>query len=97
MQDVDVAQRGDEPVPQQTGRDPRPTGTEPQRSDMTTHKIPKASDGPPTPTDAGDDTEGHSLWISPSASREMANSRNRDLERQTRDRQRVKEAQDKKR
>jgi hypothetical protein len=61
---------------------------------MPKHKTPKASEDPQVPPD---DTEGHNLWISPSASREMANSRNRDIERQARERQRVKEAQDKRR
>ena len=63
---------------------------------MSTHRVPKNQpepDGGPTP----EDTEGHSLWISPSASRELANSRNRDIERQARERQRAKEAQDRRR
>ena len=38
------------------------------------------------------DVEGHNLWVNPSASREMTNGRNREIERETRERQRAKEA-----
>ena len=59
---------------------------------MTT-KAPKASDEPQIPADDSD-TEGHNMWINPSASREMTNSRSRDMEREMRDRQRAKEAKE---
>ena len=42
------------------------------------------------------DTEGNSLWINPSAARELANSRARDIERETRERQRIKAAREQK-
>ena len=45
----------------------------------------------------GQDVEGHNLWMNPSASREMTNSRSRDLEREARDRQRAQEAKGDKR
>lgn len=48
-------------------------------------------------TDEGQDVEGHNLWMNPSASREMINSRSRDMEREARDRQRAKEAKGDKR
>ncbi len=51
-------------------------------------------DVPDVPADGENDTEGHNLWISPSASRVMTNSRMRDIERQARERQRVKDAQE---
>jgi hypothetical protein len=58
-------------------------------------KFPKAQE----PTEPGDgagteglDTQGHNLWINPSAGREMARGRNADIERQVRERQREKEA-----
>jgi hypothetical protein len=37
------------------------------------------------------DTEGHSLLINPALSRDLATSRNRDVEREARDRARAKE------
>ena len=62
---------------------------------MPKQRIPKA-DTEPAPPDASPadaaDVEGHNLWINPAASREMTNSRNRDIERQVRERQREKEA-----
>ncbi len=62
------------------------------------HKIPKA-DEPQAPDDGSGtdamDTEGHSLWINPSAGREMVRGRNADIERQVRDRQREKDAKKK--
>jgi hypothetical protein len=65
---------------------------------MSHHKIPKAED-PQAPDDGtatdGQDTEGHNLWINPSAGREMTRGRNADIERQVRERQREKEAQKK--
>ena len=51
----------------------------------------------PQPADEGQDVEGHNLWMNPSASREMINSRSRDMERETRERQRAKEAKGDKR
>ena len=50
-----------------------------------------------SPIDEADDVEGHNLWINPSASREMAGGRSREIEREMRDRQRAKEAQDRRR
>jgi hypothetical protein len=50
-----------------------------------------------TSTEDAQDVEGHNLWMNPSASREMTNSRSRDLEREARDRQRAKEAKGDKR
>jgi hypothetical protein len=61
---------------------------------MSNQRTPKAADRPDLPKDDGDDTEGHNLWISPSVSREMANSRSRDIEREARERQRAKEARE---
>ena len=65
---------------------------------MSHHKIPKA-DAPKAPDDGagaeGQDTEGHNLWINPSAGREMTRGRNADIERQVRERQREKDAKKK--
>jgi hypothetical protein len=59
-------------------------------------RIPKADEPQAPPDDAvaaeGQDTEGQSLWINPSAGREMSRGRNADIERQVRERQREKEA-----
>ena len=38
------------------------------------------------------DVEGHNMWIDPGSSRDLANSRNKDLERAARERNRAKEA-----
>jgi redox-sensitive bicupin YhaK (pirin superfamily) len=62
---------------------------------MAGNKV-KNSDQPQLPEE-GQDVEGHNLWMNPSASREMTNSRSRDLEREARDRQRAKEAKGDKR
>lgn len=51
----------------------------------------------PQPPDESQDVEGHNLWMNPSASREMINSRSRDMEREARERQRAKEAKGDKR
>ena len=51
----------------------------------------------PQPSDEDQDVEGHNLWMNPSASREMINSRSRDMEREARERQRAKEAKGDKR
>ena len=56
---------------------------------------PKKSDQPQQPDQAGDDVEGHNLWLNPSASREMTNGRSREIEREMRERQRAKEAKGK--
>jgi hypothetical protein len=40
------------------------------------------------------DIQSFSLWINPSAARELANSRARDIERETRERQRAKAARE---
>ena len=64
---------------------------------MSNTEAPKASDALQIPAAADDndnDTEGHNLWVNPSASREMTNSRSRDMERDMRDRQRAKDAKD---
>jgi hypothetical protein len=52
---------------------------------------PKNSDDP-IKDESGQDTEGHNLWVNPGASREMANGRNADREREMRERARQKEA-----
>jgi redox-sensitive bicupin YhaK (pirin superfamily) len=54
-------------------------------------KAKKATDEPQLP-EGGDDVEGHNLWVNPSASREMTQSRSREIEREARERQRAKEA-----
>jgi hypothetical protein len=59
---------------------------------MTTEQT-KPADEPQMPAEDSD-TEGHNMWINPSASREMTNSRSRDMEREMRDRQRAKEAKE---
>jgi len=61
---------------------------------MSDIKTPQASDEPHSPAADDSDTEGHNLWVNPSASREMTNSRSRDMEREMRDRQRAKDAKD---
>ncbi|MCY7417010.1 MAG: hypothetical protein LH650_00685 [Chloroflexi bacterium] len=63
-----------------------------------THTIDQTPQ-PAGPTDSDsqgeNDTEGHSLWINPSASYDMAKARNKDIERQAREHQRQKEARTK--
>jgi hypothetical protein len=61
-----------------------------QETDMSA-KSARATDGPELP-EQGDDTEGHNLWINPSASREIVASRSREIEREARERQRAKES-----
>jgi hypothetical protein len=45
--------------------------------------------------DTEDDVEGHSMWIDPSMSRDLASSRAREIDRQIRDQQRAREARSK--
>jgi len=56
----------------------------------------KPTEAPQLPDLAGDDVEGHNLWMNPSASREMTSGRSREIEREMRDRQRAKDAKGKK-
>jgi len=56
----------------------------------------KPTEAPQLPDQAGDDVEGHNLWMNPSASREMTSGRSREIEREMRDRQRAKDAKGKK-
>ena len=60
---------------------------------MASTKTQKPADEP-TPDDVMD-TEGQSLSMNPSASREMANVRSREIEREARERQRAKESKQK--
>jgi hypothetical protein len=57
---------------------------------MSTDRAKKAPEEPELPDQ--DDVEGHNLWISPTVSREMANARSREVEREARERQLAKEA-----
>jgi len=47
------------------------------------------------PDESGEDTEGHNMWINPGSARDISRTRNAEIERQVRDRQRQKEAQQK--
>ena len=56
-------------------------------------KSPRSADQPELPEEPEADTEGHNMWIGPATGRELARDRNAEIERQTRERQRAKEAQ----
>jgi hypothetical protein len=60
-------------------------------------KAARASDQPDPQNEAHDedDVEGHSLFLDPTVSRELASSRSREIERQVRDQQRAREARSK--
>ncbi len=64
---------------------------------MTDKKTPTAAQEPESqlplgPTDDENDTEGHSQFMNPGSSYDMAKARNRDIERQAREHAREKEA-----
>ena len=62
---------------------------------MSDKKSPANAEQPVGPTDEGDDTEGHSMFLNPSTSADMARARNKDIERQAREHARQKEARNK--
>ncbi len=52
----------------------------------------KANDQPQPQQDDEQDVEGHNMWIDPGSSRDMARTRNKEIERAARERNRAKEA-----
>ena len=52
----------------------------------------KGTDQPQGQPEDEQDVEGHNMWIDPGSSRDLANSRNKDLERAARERNRAKDA-----
>ena len=67
-----------------SGKSVRPTG-----------ETPKASQDQPIETDTAADVEGHNMWVHPTVSGNLAESRSRDLERQAREHQRQQETRNK--
>jgi hypothetical protein len=59
---------------------------------MSIQRVPSVASA--LPSDDSTDTAANSLWINPSAARELANSRARDIERETRERRRAKAARE---
>jgi hypothetical protein len=59
---------------------------------MTDKQTPANADQPVGPTDEGDDTEGHSMFLNPSTSADMARARSKEVERQAREHARQKES-----
>ncbi len=57
----------------------------------------KARPEPVEPPDDEQDVEGHSLYINPTIASDMARSRSKDIDRQVRERNHVKEAKEAKR
>ena len=52
----------------------------------------KGTDQPQEQPADEQDVEGHNMWIDPGSSRDMAHSRNKEIERDARERNRAKEA-----
>jgi hypothetical protein len=59
---------------------------------MSDKKIPADPQQPVGPTDDPEDVEGHSMWLNPGSSYDLAKSRSKEIERQAREHQRQKEA-----
>ena len=62
---------------------------------MSDTKIHEDPEQPVGPTDEGDDTEGHSMFMNPGTASDMARARSKEVERQAREHARQKEARSK--